>query len=137
MRETSLQALKKLTKGTGALSRRSFEEFCADIQAAKINELADRLFSVPVKRVERPAWLDAMLVAKKRRNTWKAAEFVDAVYEVAVEQKWITKDAVAGRPASLSFPKAAERIATISGGDALSRAFVKYIDMRVAEDRRT
>lgn len=137
MREASLKALKRLTKGKAALSRQEFEGLCADICSAKIDELADSLFPLPKKKAERPAWFDAMEAAKKHRKSWSASDFVAAVYEIAVEQNWITKDVAAKRPSKLSFKKAAERVAAISGSDALSSAFVRYIDLRVAQDRRT
>ncbi len=141
MRESSFAILKKLTTGKKALSRGDFKALCRDIQAASIDDLAEKVFAQPIRpaaaKAEKPAWLSAMQATKTKRRLWTAPEFVASLYEIALERQWVSSEQARKRPATLSFPDAAKRIAAVAGGDELSRAFAQYIDKRVEQDRRS
>jgi hypothetical protein len=141
MHESSILTLKKLTTGKNGLSRPAFEALCREIKSEPIEAIAEVLFAKPAKKSPpkqaKPDWLLAMEKAKKLRNTWTAADFVEALYIVAMEQGWLSSEAAKSRPANLSFPKAAERLAAIAGGEKLKRAFIDFIHRHVARDLRS
>lgn len=139
MLETSVAALKRLTTGKNGLSREAFEALCSDIRSSSVRELADRVFAPPPKKsaAPKPEWLRRMDMAKKRFKSWSAADFITALYKVAVDEGWVTQKVADDRPASLTFPRAAAKLAETAGKENVSRAFVAYINQRADTDKRT
>ncbi len=137
MRESSIDCLKRLSKGKFAISVEGLLALKEDLAAISVDDLR-AIVAKPARRQSvqkaKPAWL-LQIEGERKRLRWKAALATKHLIQAAIDAGLVAESVILIDTKLPPFSAAAQKLAKHSDGDQLLAAFSKEVSRLEREYR--